>query len=86
MKNIIDAFESSAYPRSKIYCEPNLGKRNLYPTTSTGKNITEEINLRSNLIAYADGKRSIFEISNLLNLNLKKVFNEYKVLKENKIF
>ena len=81
MKNIIDAFESSAYPRSKIYCEPNLGKRNLYPTTShkgnylsdTGKNITEEINLRSNLIAYADGKRSIFEISNLLNLNLKKV-------------
>ena len=94
MKNIIDAFESSAYPRSKIYCEPNLSKRNLYPTTShkgnylsdIGKNITEEINLRSNLIAYADGKRSIFEISNLLNINLKKVFNEYKVLKENKIF
>ena len=94
MKSIIDAFETSAFPKNKIYCEPNLGKRNLYPTTSqkgnylskAGKNITEEINLRSNLIAYADGKRSIFEISNLLNLNLEKVCSEYKILKENKIF
>ena len=86
MKNIIDTFENDPFPKTQIYCEPNLGKRNLYPTTSQKGVYTKEIKLRSDLIAYADGKRSIFEISNLLNLNLKEVCEQYKILKENKIF
>ena len=27
-------FELGLYPKTKIICEPNLGKRNLYPTLS----------------------------------------------------
>ena len=86
IKSIIDAFELGAFPKNQIYCEPNLGKRNLYPTTSQKGSYTKEIQLRSNIIAYADGKRSIFEISNLLNVNLKEVYNEYKILKKKKLF
>ena len=38
-----------------------------------------------NLIAYSDGKRNIFEISNLLQKSLSEVNNEeYKKLKEKK--
>ena len=29
-KNIIDAIETNLYPKAKIPCEPQLGKRNLY--------------------------------------------------------
>ena len=38
-----------------------------------------------NLIAYSDGKRNIFEISNLLQKSLSEVNEEYKKLKEKKI-
>ena len=32
IKNIIDCIELSLYPKNRFLCEPNLGKRNLYPT------------------------------------------------------
>ena len=42
MRSIIDTFEKNYYwnsfPKSNILCEPNLGKRNLYPTVSQKKN------------------------------------------------
>ena len=31
MINIIDAFELGLYPKIKVICEPQLGKRGLYP-------------------------------------------------------
>ena len=31
VKTIIDAFELGIYPQTKVLCEPNLGKRNIYP-------------------------------------------------------
>jgi len=41
--------------------------------------------IRKNLLAFSDGKRSIFKISNLLSLPLKKVCSEYKLLKSKKL-
>ena len=40
---------------------------------------------RCNLIAYADGKRNIFEISRKINMPLKDLIKEIKILKNNKI-
>ena len=85
MKNIIDAFELALYPKTQIICEPNLGKRKLYPTISRKGIYNNEVKLRSNLIAYANGANSIFKISNLLNLNLDLVSKEFKKLKKKKI-
>ena len=85
MKNIIDAFELELFPKSKITCEPNLGKRNLYPTLSRKGIYNNKIRLRSNLIAYANGKNSIFKISTLSKTNLKETCDEYKLLKTEKI-
>ena len=39
-----------------------------------------------NFITYADGSNSIFEIANLIDLDLKSVVNEAKLLKQNKLF
>ena len=80
MKKIIDNFEKSVYPKTKITCEPNLGKRNLYPTLSQ-KETYEGVKLRMNLLTYSDGQTSIFEISKLLNQPTHKIIKEYKLLK-----
>ena len=82
--NIIDAFETSLYPKTLFYCEPNLGKRNLYPTISQKGNYSE-VRLRMNLLAFCDGKTNIFQICNKINIPLKNVCDELKILKRNKI-
>lgn len=84
-KNIIDSFEIGIYPKTNIICEPNLGKRNLYPTLSHKGSHNEEIYNRLNLIAYANGINNIFEISKILNVNLRVLLNELKILKRNKV-
>ena len=72
LKRIIDACEiSDLYPMTTTFCEPNLGKRSLMSTISKkndGKNKTIK-----NILAYSNGKRSIFEISLILNENLETV-------------
>ena len=85
LKNIVDAFELCLYPKTKILCEPNLGKRNLYPTIVKKGVYTEEVFLRRDLITYSDGKTNIFKISKIIKRPLKKIINEYILLKKNKI-
>ena len=86
MKNIIDAFETGLYPKFKNYCEPQLGRRNLYTVKFSKKDIyKEELYIRKNLLAYSDGKRSIFEISNILQVPLRNLLAQYKILKESSV-
>ena len=84
MSCIIDAFEIGLFPKNYIKCEPQLGKRNLYPTVSQ-KGLNSNINTRMDILAYADGNNSIFEISNKIGKNLKSVLLEIKILKNNNI-
>ncbi len=82
--NIIDCFETSLFPKSQFFCEPNLGKRNLYPTISQ-KGIYNDIMLRMDLFALSDGKTNIFQICKKIKRPLKDVYGELKILKDNKI-
>ena len=77
---IIDNLEKSIFPKAKTYCEPNLGKRNLYPTISQ-KGSYNNITLRMDLLAYSDGNRNLEFISQLINQPIKKVTQEYNFLK-----
>jgi len=85
LKNIIIAFELGLFPKTKIFCEPNMGKRGLYPLISKKNTHNNELELRMNIISYSDGSKSIFDIANLLKQPLSKVIKEYKNLKNNKI-
>jgi len=84
MKDIIDVFENFLYPKTKFFCEPNMGKRNLYPTISKKFNYSET-KIRMDIIAFSDGKTSLFKISEIINKPLKKVLEEAKILKKNNI-
>ena len=86
MKQIVDACELGLYPKTTTTGEPNLGKRNLQRTISHQKNYKEkDLLLRRNLIAYANGKRNIFEIANLFKVPLNLLHEEHKLLRLNKI-
>ena len=85
LTDIIDAFETCLYPKAQYLCEPNLGKRELYPTLSKRGGYSEDVFLRRDLISYSDGKTNIFEISKIIKRPLKKIISEFKTLKKHKI-
>ena len=46
-------------------CEPQLGKRGLYPTLGT-RDSGPQVRRMMNLLAYADGSRTLLEIADLI--------------------
>ena len=81
MKTIIEAFEFGLYPNVKVLCEPQLGKRDLYPQISKLYEGKHPAKLRTDLIAFCDSKTNIFEIAIRIKVNLKKVLEELIILK-----
>lgn len=58
--------EKNAYYQVTCLCEPQLGKRGLYPTLST-KESGNQVRTMMNFIAYADGKHDLLEIAEVIN-------------------
>ena len=85
IKNIIDAFEIGLYPSVNVLGEPQLGKRNLYPNTSTLHSDIHPAQNRIDIIAYSDSQNSLFEIVEKTNIRLINVVNEIKLLKKEKL-
>lgn len=65
LKGALDIIESNLYPKMEVLCEPQLGKRGLYPTLST-KESGKQVRSMMNLITYSDGSKSLFEISEII--------------------
>lgn len=81
LKNLINAFEIGIYPKSKVFCEPQLSKRKLYPLVGTVKNRNQNRSkITLDLIAYSNGKKTIFEIAIILNVELKLILEIYETL------
>lgn len=61
-------------------CVPQLGKRGLYPTlgTRTGPSTVKS---RMNLIAYCDGKNSLLEVADKINVPMWDLLPEVDILK-----
>ena len=85
MTEIIDALEVGGYPKIKTLCEPQLGKRGLYPTISKLYKGVHPAKVRMDIISECDGTQSIFDISNKLGLDLNLVTEEIKLLTERKL-
>ncbi len=64
LQELILNLEYNEKYKSKIICEPNLGKRGLYPTL----NLKNQRPLIADFLAYCDGKRELFEIADILKL------------------
>ena len=80
---IIQKLQKNITPEIRTFGEPHLSKYGLYPTISK-KNMSKEFNNILNFVAYADGKRNLGELSNVLKLPYSKVFKIFKLLYKKK--
>ena len=62
MKEVTDALEANAVYRTVLPCEPQLGKRGLYPAVSQ-KGTYDSVAAMLDFLAYANGKRDVLTIS-----------------------
>jgi len=81
----IEILLERTYPKCKIMCEPQMGKRGLYPTLST-KGKEQLTRSYMNFLQYSDGTNSLEKISKLIKLDLRFVKKIYKLLNKHGLF
>ena len=67
-KKSIEVILENIYPKFKVLCEPQMGKRGLYPLLSTKTKSKLVINYMD-FLQYSDGSNSLKKISNLINVS-----------------
>ncbi len=72
MTQVIEALEYNYNYKINIVCEPQLGKRGLYPTISQ-KGSYDEVMAIKDFIAYADGRNDLIDISNIIKVPVKRL-------------
>jgi aminopeptidase-like protein len=78
----IEAIENNVRLKATTCCEPQLGKRGLYPTLST-KETGAQVAAMMNLISYCDGEYSLLEIAEIIGEPMSKLVTILKPLIEN---
>jgi aminopeptidase-like protein len=66
VKKVLEALENNYVYKTTVLCEPQLGKRGLYPTQYF-KSPGEYVFMMRNVIAYSNGKRTLLEIAQKIN-------------------
>lgn len=66
MTYCITVLENNLNYKMTVLCEPQLGKRGLYPTISHKGNYGEVVDMM-NFIAYADGKNDLIDIAEIID-------------------
>lgn len=80
----IQALENNYHYKTKTFCEPQLGKRGLYPTTSQKGN-ADYVKVMMDILAYADGSMDIFELSEVINTSIDNILPALKILEEHNL-
>ncbi len=71
-EGILNALEYNDFYRIKCLCEPQLGKRGMYPTVSK-KGSYDVVKSMVDFIAYADGKRDLIAVSDLIRVPIEQL-------------
>lgn len=79
IKLAIEALEGNYYPKVTVFCEPQLGRRGLYPTLSNGTN-RPEVRLLLDLITWADGTNSLIDIADICAVPVWELYPIAKIL------
>jgi len=67
LKKALETIERHCYPVVTTLCEPQLGKRGLYPTLSD-KNTKAEVRVMMDILTWSDGTKSLIEIADICGL------------------
>ena len=80
----VQALEHNANYKIDVLCEPQLGKRGLYPTTSQ-KGSYDAVTTMVDFIAYADGKNDLIGISDLIGCPVWQLIEIVEKLRKNRL-
>jgi len=80
----IEALERNSYPKVKILCEPQLGKRDLYPALLT-EHTNSKVMQMLNLITWSDGAHSLIDIAELCETPIWELYPIVKKLEDHKL-
>ena len=72
MVKVVNALENNYFYQMQCKCEPQLGKRGLYPTVSQ-KGTKGDARYMQDFIAYADGRNDLIGISDILDIPVDKL-------------
>ena len=86
MRRCLEALEANRTYASKILCEPQMGKRNLYPTISMVGSVDTDSKKMMDLIAYIDGKTPLLEIAETIGINILEAAKIAEFLWEKEVF
>jgi aminopeptidase-like protein len=84
IKKAIELLEKNNYYKVNVLCEPQLGKRGLYPTIST-KTSGAIVKTMMNFIAYADGNNDLIDIANIIGVQADELFDIVDKMKTAKL-
>ena len=70
IRRTIEIVEGNQTYRTTTLCEPQLGKRGLYPTLSTRES-AKEVETMMNVLAYADGNHDLLAIAERINADFR---------------
>ena len=84
IRKAIEAIERNKKYKVSVLCEPHMGKRELYPTLSK-KKIDEKVKLMMNFISFCDGRISLLEIADRLNVPIWDLYDLIEKLEKNSL-
>ncbi len=82
LKNALEVIERHCFPIVTTPCEPQLGRRGLYPTLSD-KNTKGDIRLMMELLTWSDGTKSLIEIADICGVPVWELYSIVDVLVSN---
>ncbi len=82
IKRAIEAIENNKTYTSNVLCEPQMGKRGLYPTLSEKTGVKPARTLMD-LLSYCDGEKSLLDIAELINVPIWTLYDQVDVLHNN---
>jgi len=82
LRHSISCFENNEVLRTCITCEPQMGRRGLYPTLGTREN-HGKVSRMMNLLAYADGTRDLLDVCEIIGCPMWEMFDTVETLKQN---
>ena len=79
----LEVLEANRTYRNTCLCEPQLGKRGLYPTTSIKGGYDDTVDIIINFLAYCDGKTSLLDVAQRIGVPAWRCVPIVRKLREN---
>ena len=84
MVKVVNALEHNRYYQMTVPCEPQLGKRGLYPTISQ-KGTYAAFRAMQHFTAYADGRNDLIAISDIIGTPVDQLIPIVRKLQEHQL-